>query len=200
MSSTPTITRSTRTPVHGTADRRALHRDRFLQDRGARGQRRAAGPLGRGDVPLERAVAIDPTYAPAWNNRAIACEQQGTSTRRSRPTRRRSRSPRMTSTSVRTTSCSSGSVLAAGAADPLGSPGSPVALDTRTLSEIPQKTVPSRWRARRAPRHARCSAGGDRSGGETWARNWMLMTANTIDAAGSCNGFVESFSRCPGCA
>ena len=26
---------------------------------------------------FERAVEVDPTYAPAWNNLAIACEQQG---------------------------------------------------------------------------------------------------------------------------
>ncbi len=26
---------------------------------------------------FERAAAIDPTYAPAWNNLAIACEQEG---------------------------------------------------------------------------------------------------------------------------
>ena len=35
------------------------------------------GLWGEAMYRFERAAAIDPTYAPAWNNLAIACEQQG---------------------------------------------------------------------------------------------------------------------------
>ena len=36
----------------------------------------------------QKAVELDPTYAAAWNNLAIAYEQRETSRRRRRPTRR----------------------------------------------------------------------------------------------------------------
>ena len=47
--------------------------------------------------PVEKAVELDPTYAQAWNNLAIATSTKASSTRRARPTNERSSSIRRTS-------------------------------------------------------------------------------------------------------